>query len=200
MVCLCAGVHCFPLKRLSFRACVGLLNDDHTVGCFLSLVKDKNWKRIRLMILVCCWFDRISSFLFPFVLYTRFILYEFSLVIDLSFALVPFSLYPPIYLSIYLCGGQHSRRRCYRHYLIRSSSTHSPFFWYSIIFFLFIYFLSYQRYHHYSGREKNQQQQQQQLKQHRLRKSTSFRCRCSIHILYLQIKQAIWRADLLLIT
>ena len=37
-------------------------------------------------------------------------------------------------------------------------------------------------------------------KKHPLQKGTTFRCSCSLLILYLQIKQAIWRADLLQLT
>jgi hypothetical protein len=88
-------------------------------------------------------FVLISCSVFPYILYTSFILYDFSLI-HLSFCLV-----------ISLFGGQHSLWCCCCyccHYLTCLSSTHSSF---DIrLYFLFIYFLSYHHYHRYSGREK----------------------------------------------
>ncbi len=132
----------------------------------------------------------ISFSVFPFILYTSFILYDFffffsSFISAFCFSFV-ISLWWAAFSLLLLL-------------LLLSLFNQKTFFFvffllflliFDYIFCLFIFYCIIIIIVYQAVKKKNIV----------LRKSTSFRCSCSLYILYLQIKQAIWRADLLLLT
>ena len=162
----------------------------------------------------CCWLVRCFflfrtslslSLCFPFILYASFILYDFSLFIHLSFVFGHWHLWWAAFSSSWLSFRLFSQ----------PATTFSPsasVFWrfliFDYIFSLFIFYsiiinINHHHRHHdhyHSGREKRSPQPNTiGRKRAHLSGVVALSLSFPLHILYLQIKQVIWRADLLLL-